>query len=286
MVEIFQQILNAIVLGCVYCLIASGLTLVYGIMHVPNFAQGNIYMGAAYLVFLLGCILGFNVIVVYLATVFIMGLFGLIIERCCFRPISNTPHVNGFVIALGILMVIEGLIVILFGADYKEVLPIWKGKVEFYGITISIQRLLVIFGTFFVMVVLHIILKKTIWGMSLVAMSQNRELALSVGINVNRMTELAFFMSTALAGVGGILMAPISFVFPAMGMPPLLISFAAIIFGGFGSLSGAILGSFIMAFASVFSMQYIAAVISDIAIFGVMIMVLLFKPTGIMGGKN
>jgi len=286
MAEIFQQILNALVLGCVYCLIASGLTLVYGIMHVPNFAQGNIYMAAAYLVFALCPMFGFNYWLVYSTTIIIFGFLGIVLERFCFRPVRDAPHVNSFAIALGILMVIEGLIVILFGADYKEVLPPWKGTVELNGVTISIQRLLLILGTLFVMTVLEICLKKTKWGMSLEAMSQNRELGLMIGINVNRMSLLAFMLSTGLAGVAGVLMAPVSFVYPSMGMSPLLIAFAAIIFGGMGSLPGAVLGSFIMAFAQVFSTQYIASVVSDIAIFGIMIVILLFRPTGIMGVKE
>ena len=110
MSEILQQLLNALVLGCVYCLIASGLTIVYGIMHIPNFAQGNLYMLGAYLTFLLAPLFAHNYWEILLITIFIMGGFGLIIERLCFRPLQKAPHVNSFVVALGLLMAIEGLI--------------------------------------------------------------------------------------------------------------------------------------------------------------------------------
>jgi branched-chain amino acid transport system permease protein len=286
MAEFFQQILNALVLGSAYCLVASGLTLVYGIMHVPNFAQGNLYMAGAYVVFLFGSIFAYNYWVVFFVSIFVMGAVGLVVERFCFRPVRNAPHVNSFVVALGVLMAIEGLIVILFGADYKEIQPPWKGTVDFVGVTISVQRLLVILGTILVMVVLQLFLKRTKAGMSLDAMSQNRDLALMVGINVNRMSLLAFVISTGLAGVAGALMAPVSFVYPAMGMTPLLIAFAAVIFGGMGNLPGAVLGSFIMAGTQVFTTQYLSAVFSDIAIFGIMIAVLLFRPKGILGGRG
>jgi branched-chain amino acid transport system permease protein len=286
MAELFQQILNALVLGSIYCLVASGLSLVYGIMHVPNFAQGNLYMAGAYVVFFLGSILRINYWFVFMATVIVMGAVGLIIERLCFRPVRDAPHVNSFVIALGVLMAIEGLIVIFFGADYKEVRPPWKKIVDFYGVTITGQRLLVILGTVLVMIILQFFIKRTKTGMSLDAMSQNRELALMVGVNVNRMSSLAFVISTGLAGVAGALMAPVSYVYPAMAMIPLLIAFAAVIFGGMGNLTGAILGSFIMAGTQVFSTQYLSAVISDIAIFGIMIAVLLFRPKGILGGRG
>jgi len=286
MAELLQQVLNVLVLGSIYCLVASGLTLVYGIMRVPNFAQGNLYMAGAYVVFLLGSLFRINYWFVFLATILVMGAVGLVIERLCFRPVRNAPHVNSFVIALGVLMAIEGLIVILFGADYKEVEPPWKRTVDLYGVTISGQRLLVIWGTILVMAILQFFIKKTKSGMSLDAMSQNRELALMVGVNVNRMSLLAFVISTGLAGVAGVLMAPVSFVYSAMGMTPLLIAFAAVIFGGMGNLSGAVLGSFIMAGAQVFSTQYFSSVFSDIAIFGIMIAVLLFRPTGILGGRG
>jgi len=286
MAELLQQVLNVLVLGSIYCLVASGLTLVYGIMRVPNFAQGNLYMAGAYVVFLLGSLFRIDYWFVFLATILVMGAVGLVIERLCFRPVRNAPHVNSFVIALGVLMAIEGLIVIFFGADYKEVEPPWKRTMDFYGVTITGQRLLVIWGTILVMAILQFFIKKTKSGMSLDAMSQNRELALMVGVNVNRMSLLAFVISTGLAGVAGALMAPVSFVYSAMGMTPLLIAFAAVIFGGMGNLSGAVLGSFIMAGAQVFSTQYFSSVFSEIAIFGIMIAVLLFRPTGILGGRG
>jgi branched-chain amino acid transport system permease protein len=286
MSEVLQQILNALVLGCIYCLIASGLTIVYGIMGIPNFAQGNLYMLGAYLTFLLAPLLANNYWVLLLITIFIMGGIGLIIERLCFRPLRKAPHVNSFVVALGVLMAIEGLIILFFGADYKEVKAPWEGIVNFKGVSIKIQRILLILGTFLALGILHYFLRRTKKGMSLDAMSQNRDLALMVGIDVNRMSLLAFAISTGLAGVGGALMAPVSFVYPEMGMTPLLIAFAAIIFGGMGSLAGAVLGSFIMAVTQVFSTQYISSVVSDMAIFGIMITILLFRPKGIMGGRG
>ncbi len=286
MAEIFQQLLNALVLGCVYCLIASGLTIVYGIMGIPNFAQGNLYMLGAYLAFLLAPLFTDNYLALLLMTTIIMGPVGLLIEQLCFRPLREAPHVNSFVVALGILMTLEGLIILFFGADYKEVKAPWETIVNIGGGSIKGQRVLVIVGTFFALGLLHFFLKKTKKGMSLEAMSQNRDLALMMGINVNRMSLLAFAISTGLAGVGGALMAPVSFVYPEMGMTPLLIAFAAIIFGGMGSLAGAVLGSFIMAGTQVFSTQYVSSAVSDMAIFGVMIVILLFRPRGIMGGRG
>ncbi len=286
MSEIVQQLLNAVVLGCVYCLIASGLTIVYGIMGIPNFAQGNLYMLGAYVTFLLAPLFGDNYWALLFITTGLMAPVGLFIERLCFRPLRDAPHVNSFVVALGILMAVEGSIILFFGADYKEVKAPWEAILSVGGVSIKTQRVLVIGGTFAALGLLQYFLKNTKKGMSLEAMSQNTELARMMGINVDRMSLLAFAISTGLAGVGGALMAPVSFVYPEMGMTPLLVAFAAIIFGGMGSLAGAVLGSFIMAAAQVFSTQYISAVVSDMAIFGIMIIILLFRPMGIMGGRG
>jgi branched-chain amino acid transport system permease protein len=286
MEEFLQQVLNALVVGSIYCLVASGLTLVYGIMHIPNFAQGNLYMAGAYIVFLFASMRAYNYWLAFLLTIIIMAVVGVLVERVCFRPVRDAPHVNSFAVALGILMAIEGLIVIVFGADYKEVKAPWTTTLNYHGVTIASQRLIVILGTLVVMILLQLFLKKTWTGMRLVAMSQNRELALMVGVNVDRISLLTFGISTGLAGVGGALMAPVSYVFPAMGMSPLLIAFAAVIFGGMGNLTGAVLGSFIMAFTQVFSTQYLSAVFSDIGIFGIMIAVLFFRPKGILAGRG
>lgn len=286
MAEFFQQIINVLVLGSVYCLVASGLTLIYGIMGVPNFAQGNLYMLGAYVAFFLISQLALNYWLGFFLTILIMSGLGLVIEKLCFKPVHDAPHINSFVVALGVLMAVEGLVVILFGAEYKEINPPWSGLIEMKGVTISIQRMLVILGTVLVMGLLHYFIKGTKTGMSLEAMSQNKELALMTGINVKRMSLVAYAASTALAGLAGVLMAPVTQVYPAMGMTPLLIAFAAVIFGGMGNLTGAVLGSLIMAGTQVFSTQYFSAVFSDMAIFGIMIAVLLFRPKGLLGGRG
>jgi branched-chain amino acid transport system permease protein len=286
MAEFLQQLLNAAVLGCIYCLIASGLTIVYGIMGIPNFAQGALYMLGAYLTFLLAPMFADNYWVLLALIVLIMAPLGIVIEQLCFRPLRDAPHENSFVMALGILMVIEGGIILFFGAEYREVKAPWDGIVSFGEVSIKIQRLLVIAGTVLLLGALYYFLRRTKKGMSLEAMSQNKELALMIGVNVNRMSFLAFAISTGLAGIGGVLMAPVSSVYPEMGMTPLLIAFAAVIFGGMGSLAGAVLGSFLMAGAQVFSTQYISSVASDVAVFGLMIITLLFRPKGIMGGRG
>lgn len=284
MIEFVQQLINGLTLGCIYCLLASGLTLVYGVMYVPNFAQGNLYMVGAFIGFYLLPLFGANYWLALLGAAVILAIIGGLIERIFFRPVRDDPHVNAFVVALGLLMVLEGIVTLLCGEDFKVFVTPYDRVLSFGSFVITIQRSIVILGTPIVLSLLQLFLKKTKTGVSIIAMSQNRELASMVGINVNRVSMIAFVISTALAGIAGVLIAPILLVYPQMGMGPLLIAFAAVIFGGLGSLPGAVLGALIMAIAQVLCIHYGASAFSNIAIFGVMVAILIFKPTGLMGG--
>ena len=284
MIELFQQIFNGIILGCIYCLLASGLTLVYGVMHVPNFAQGNLYMVGAFIGFYLLPLFGANYWLALLGTAVVLAIIGGMIERILFRPVRDDPHVNSFIVALGLLMVLEGIVTLLCGEAFRTFPSTYNYVLRFGNLVMTVQRVIVILGTAFILSLLGLFLRKTKTGTSIIAMSQNRELALMVGINVNRISMIAFAISTGLAGVAGVLIAPILLVYPHMGMAPLLIAFAAVIFGGLGSLIGAILGAFIMAITQVLCIHFAATIFSNIAIFGLMIVILIFRPTGLMGG--
>ena len=286
MIEFIQQIFNGITLGCIYCLLASGLTLVFGVMHVPNFAQGNLYMVGAFIGYYISLLFGLHYWLILLGTVCLLAILGIFIEKILFRPIRDDPPVNSFIVALGLLMILEGLVTILCGEDFKTFRSPYNSIVTFGEFVITTQRLAIILGTIITLSLLYLFLAKTKTGISVIAMSQNRELACMVGINVNRVSIIAFAVSTALAGVAAVLISPLLLVYPHMGMGPLLIAFAAVIFGGLGSIPGAICGAFLMAMAQVFCVHFGATDFSNIAIFGVMITILIFKPTGLMGSRN
>lgn len=283
MSDILQQIVNGITLGCIYCLIASGLTIVYSVMYVPNFAQGSLFMVGAFIGFYLFPLVNSNYWLTLLGSAISLAGIGVVIDKFLFRPVRDDPHVNSFVVSLGLLMVLEGIITILCGEDYKNFKTPYDTVNSLGGLAITTQRIIVILSTGLILGLLQLFLAKTKIGMSVIAMSQNTELALMVGINVNRVSVVAFAISTALAGVAGVLIAPLLLVYPEMGTAPLLIAFAAVIFGGLGSLPGAALGAFIMALAQVFCIHFASSVFSHIAIFGVMIVILIFKPTGLFG---
>jgi branched-chain amino acid transport system permease protein len=283
-IELAQYLLNGLSQGCIYALLASGLTLILGILGVPNFAQGHLYMIGAYITFYV--VMSFSMsywVALFLATI-MLGLIGIIIERVIFRPMEHADEVNMFVAALALLMVLEGAAVYFFGPRMKWLsTPFSREILTFAGLAITAQRLIVIFATFIIMIAIPLFIKKTSMGATLEATAQNREGAMLCGIRVSRVTSMAFAIGTALAGFAGVLIGPATNIVPSMGMGPLLIAFAAVIFGGLGSIPGAVLGAFILATVESLVAGYLSAAYSEIFIFGIMILILLFRPTGLFG---
>jgi branched-chain amino acid transport system permease protein len=276
--------LNGISQGCVYVLLASGLTIIFGILNVPNFAQGHLYMVGAYIGFYLvmSCLTNYWLALV-LAT-FALGILGLIVYFLVFYPIRGVPEVNLFVAAMALLMILEGAALYLFGTETKWfIIPSTKRVITFGGLALQVQRLIVIFGTVVVMGALQLFIKKTKIGAALEATAQHREGALLCGIKVSRISAMAFVVGTALAGIAGVLIGPAVLLMPTMGMGPLLVAFSAIIFGGLGSIAGAVLGALILGLVESLASGYVSATYSLIFVFGIMILMLLFRPMGLLG---
>ncbi len=282
--EFIQYLVNGISQGCIYMLLASGLTLIFGILNVPNFAQGHLYMVGAYFGFYFIMSLGVNYwLALVLATV-ALGILGLVIYRFIFFPMRDVPEVNLFVTAMALLMIIEGAALYLFGTETKWiVVPFSRRVLTLGGISIPLQRLIVIIGTVIVLAALQIFIKKTTVGATLEATAQQREGAMLCGIRVTKVSALAFVIGTALAGIAGVLIGPAVLLEPTMGMGPLLVAFSAIVFGGLGSLGGAVLGALILGIVESLASGYISATYSLTFVFGIMILMLLFRPRGLLG---
>jgi branched-chain amino acid transport system permease protein len=264
--------------------LASGLTLILGILGVPNFAQGHLYMIGAYITFYLVMSLFVNYWLALVLATIALGIIGLVIERLIFRPMHNAPEVNLFVAALGLLMVLEGTALYFFGPRIQWLSTSFSREVlSFIGLTLPFQRLVVIIGTFAIMILLPWFIKRTTLGTTLEATAQNRQGAVLCGIKVNQVTATAFVVGTALAGVAGVLIGPAVQIMPTMGVGPLLIAFSAVIFGGLGSIPGAVLGAFLMGLVENLASGYVSATYSEVFIFGITILVLLLRPKGLLG---
>jgi len=278
-----QQIFNGIMLGSTYAIVALGLTLVFGILHIPNFAHGHLYMLGAYISFFLMTLYGFGFWTALITSMVILGLVGMLIERVVYRPLQDKPHINSFISAVGALIILETSVIVLWGPQGRRIPNPYPDIVELLGITMSHQRLLVIVAAIAMIVVLQIFIKKTTPGATIEAVAQNREGAMLVGINVNWVSSLTFAISTATAAAAACLVAPIFMISPTMGALLGMKAFVIVILGGLGSIPGAILGGYILGILEAIGGGYLSAAYKDVYAFGALILILSIRPTGLFG---
>ena len=278
---ILQQMLNGLTLGGVYSLVALGLTLVFGILQVPNFAHGAFYMAGAYVAFFLMDTLGANYWVAMAGAAAAVALLATVAERLVFHPLRNAPHLHHMIAAIGILLFLESGVQAIWGADFHRMPTPYGGVVAFAGLTIPVQRLLIIGAAFGLMVLLQVFLKKTVTGSTIIALAQNRDGAALVGIDANRVAMLTFAISGALAAMAAVLYAPINLVYPSMGSLVITKAFVIIVLGGMGSVPGAIVGGLIIGFAEAFGAFYISTDYKDIIAFALLVVILSLRPQGL-----
>ena len=276
-----QQVLNGLTLGSIYGLVALGLTLVYGILHVPNFAHGALYMVGAYVSYITMVDFGANYWIAMIASAISVAVLAVLCERLVFNPLREAPPIHDKIAAIGIMLFLEAMVQMKFGAEFRRMPTPYTDILDVAGMTIPAQRVLIIIGAFALMAVLHLFLKKTMTGSTIVAMAQNREGAFLGGIDANRVAMMTFAISGALAAVGATLFAPINLVYPAMGHLLIMKAFVIIILGGMGSIPGAIVGGLIIGFAEAFGGFYISTDYKDIIAFALLVLILSVKPTGL-----
>ncbi len=278
-----QQVFNGIMLGSTYAIVALGLTLVFGILHIPNFAHGHLYMLGAYIGFFLMTLYGFGFWTALIASMIILALVGIIVERFVYRPLQNRPVINSFISAVGALMILETGVIVLWGPQGRRIPNPYPGIVDLLGITMTWQRLLVILVAIVLIILLQMFIKKTTVGTTIEAVAQNREGAMLVGINVNWVFSLTFAISTATAAAAACLVAPIFMISPTMGALLGMKAFVIVILGGLGSIPGAILGGYILGLLEAIGGGYLSAAYKDVYAFGALILILSIRPTGLFG---
>ena len=278
---ILQQILNGLTLGGVYSLVALGLTLVYGILHVPNFAHGAFYMAGAYVAFFLMSSLGVNYWLAMAGAAVAVAVLAVVADRLVFHPLRHAPGLHHMIAAIGILLFLESSAQAIWGADFHRMQTPFTGIMNFAGLVLPVQRLLIITAAFGLVVALHLFLTKTVTGATIIAMAQNRDGAALVGIDPNRVAMLTFAISGVLAAVAAVLYAPINLVYPGMGHLVITKAFVIIVLGGMGSVPGAIVGGLIIGFAEAFGAFYISTDYKDIIAFVLLVAILSVRPEGL-----
>lgn len=282
-----QQLVNGLTLGSIYCLVALGLTLIYGIMEVPNFAHGHLYMIGAYVTLFSMTLYGLNYWLSSLLAGIVLGIMGVVMERVVFHPLRHAPSSNKFIAAVGAMMFLEASARVLWGSDFRSMPAIYDQVILIGGVRLTEQRIIVIAAAILLMLGLNLFLKKTILGSSIEATAQSREGAGQVGIDVNSVAMLTFGIASFLAAVAAALAGPIFLVFPSMGALIIMKAFVIIVIGGMGSIPGAILGGYILGIAESMGATYLSTDYKDIAAFLVLILILAVKPTGLFAeGKR
>ena len=276
-----QQLVNGVALGSVYSLVALGLTLVYGVLKIPNFAHGALYMAGAYVTYVLLTSLGLPYLLALALAALTLAGIGVLLERLVFHPLRGQPHVQAMIAVLGVLFFLEALSQKLFGAEFRILKSPYGGVVNFGGVGVTQQRLLVIGASLLVMGGLYYFLKRTVTGATIEAMAQNHAGAQLVGIDTDRVSMLTFAISAGLAAVAAALIAPITLLSPGMGEAINLKVFAIIILGGMGSVPGAIVGGFLLALVETFTVAYWNPDFADIIGFAVLVLVLAIRPSGL-----
>jgi branched-chain amino acid transport system permease protein len=284
--DIFLQVMVwGLYAGCIYILLATGLNLIFGVMKVVNFAHGQLLMIGAYVTFSFFVLTGFNPYVLLAASIPILIVIGVCIERLCFRPILGTGKLNEIFISIGLIYILENVAAMIWSDEWKVIQsPFEAITVTIGSMKIPVDYLIIIVTTGVILVGLYLFLKKSRLGLAVRATSQNRKAAMLVGINVERMDMLSFGIGAGLAGAAGTLWVVSGQVFnPYMGSVPAVKAFAIVIIGGLGSIPGAIIGGLILGIAENFTVFTIGGAWKDAVAFLILIIVLIIKPTGLFG---
>jgi branched-chain amino acid transport system permease protein len=300
-----QQSINGLTRGSLFALVALGYTMVYGVIELINFAHGDVFMLGLFLSLLYFTLIGmarplhgleFATIlpIILLATMATTGLINASIDRLAYRPLRRAPRLAPLITAIGVSFMLENLALIWKGptpVPYPDIFPSVDVLRDWFGIDtllyITMKDLVVVALTVPLMLALQYFVKRTTWGKAMRATAQDRETALAMGINVERTILLTFFIGGALAGAAGLIQGLYHNIGQwQMGYQAGLLAFTAAVVGGIGNLLGATLGGFVIGFLSAWSDQYISARWTNAIVFTILILILVFRPQGLLGEQT
>ena len=284
-----SYLISGISLGSVYAIIALGYTMVYGIAKMLNFAHGDVIMVGSYVVFTATTMMGLPMPVGILASIVICTVLGVLIEGIAYRPLRGTSSLAVLITAIGVSYFLQNAVQIIYGSNAKSftsVVPLDAVSLADGALVISGETIVTIVSCIVIMIVLNTFVNKTKAGHAMLAVSEDRQAAQLMGINVNKTISLTFAIGSGLAAVAGMLLcSAYPNLTPTTGAMPGIKAFTAAVFGGIGSIPGAMIGGILLGIIEIMSKAYISTQLADAIVFGVLIIVLLVKPTGILGKK-
>ncbi len=284
-----NYLINGISLGSVYAIIALGYTMVYGIAKMLNFAHGDVIMVGGFVVFTMSTRMGLSPVFSVLVSIVVCTLLGMTIERIAYKPLRNATSLAVLITAIGVSYFLQNLALIIFGSDIKLFTSVVKVKplvIADGQITITGETIVTILACMIIMTVLTLFIKKTKAGQAMLAVSEDKGAAELMGVNVNATISLTFAIGSGLAAIAGVLLcSAYPSLNPYTGSMPGIKAFVAAVFGGIGSIPGALIGGILLGVIESLSKSYISSQMADAIVFSVLIIVLLVKPTGLLGKK-
>jgi branched-chain amino acid transport system permease protein len=294
-----QQFQNFLTLGAIYALVALGYTMVYGIIELINFAHGDVFMVGAFVAMWIMTVplgladqaigdplrLAVILLLVVVATMVVMGTVGVIIERFAYRPLRHAPRLAPLITAIGVSFILQNIIQALFSSSPIAVPQIFpRNKLDLLGGSIGVLNIFMLVAALVLMFALQLFVSRTRLGRAMRSTAQDREAAELMGVDINQTIAITFFIAAALAGAAGVIQGlyfgSIQF---NLGFNAGLFAFTAAVLGGIGNTTGAAIGGFVIAFITVLAAQLGFARWSEVAVFTVLVLILVFRPSGLLG---
>ncbi len=281
-----QALISGVLMAGIYALVAIGLTLIFGVVRIVNFAQGEFVMLGMYATYWAWRLWGIDPYLSLLFTMPLLFCFGILVQRFLLQPILHAPDLAQIFMTVGLSVALMNAALFFFTADFRSVKTAYaEWTLRLWGVALPVPRLFAFAGALLLAGLLALFLTRTDVGKALRAVAQDREVSMLLGINPRRMYLLAVGLGTALAGAAGGLIVPFFYVFPTVGLVFGLIAFVVVILGTLGSIQGALLASLIVGVAESLGILFAGADLGLVAVFALLVATLVFKPLGLMGQR-
>ena len=281
---LFQLVFNGMVNGSLYVLIALGLTLMFGVFGIPNFAHGQVYMIGAYVTWLAAGV-GASFWLAVLAAVLTTAALGVAMDRATYAPVKARTGggISLLLVAFALYELLGGTAELLWGPTGRSIQFPITGRAEVFGLVLTYDRIFIIVSTLLFILGIHLLVQRTKFGKALRALSQDEEKATTLGINSTRISVMTFAIGSGLAGVAGAFIGAIYGLNPYMGLEPVLKAFVIVVVGGMGSVLGAIFGGYLLGIGEAITTGYLQSEFSTVLTFALLYVLLLVRPHGIFG---
>jgi branched-chain amino acid transport system permease protein len=279
-----QHVVNGLISGGLYAILAIGLSLIFGVLGIINFAHGELFAVGAYVAFFSWSVLGLPLPVAFLMAMAGTGLLGIVAERLAFRPLRFTDPLNSMISAIGLSFVLQNVLLQVGGAEPRRLDPFVRGVVLLGPIALPLQYVVILALSAVLIVAMQLYLSRAWNGLALRASSQDMETAALMGITTDRLGTITFGVGSALAAAAGVLVGSVFLIQPSMGTTAVVKAFVVVILGGVGNMAGVILGGLLLGIVESLTVAYIATSLRDIVAFAVLILALLFRPHGLLRG--